>query len=285
MAKTINVAVVQFSPEREEANNIAKASELIKEANDRGANLVLLPELFSEPYFCTAQKETEFARAKEWQKHPAVLSLSKLAEELGVVLPVSIFEKDGPHFYNSVVVIDATGTPLGLYRKSHIPDGPGYQEKFYFRPGNTGFQVWKTSVGNIGVGICWDQWFPESARIMTLKGADILLYPTAIGSEPEAPGMDTSVRWTRTMQGHAASNVIPIAAANRVGTEGDQTYYGSSFITDVEGNIVAELDRKKTGIASYKFDPDEISGQRASWGFFRDRRPDLYGVISDVGSA
>ncbi|MEM6898578.1 MAG: N-carbamoylputrescine amidase [Pseudomonadota bacterium] len=285
MAKTIDIAVVQFSPGQEEAENIAAASKLVREARDKGANIVLLPELFSEPYFCTAQKEAEFARAKEWKKHPAVLSLRKLAEELGVVLPVSIFEKDGPHFYNSVVVIDATGAPLGVYRKSHIPDGPGYQEKFYFRPGNTGFQVWKTSVGNIGVGICWDQWFPESARIMTLKGADILLYPTAIGSEPEAPGMDTSGRWRRTMQGHAASNVIPIAAANRVGAEGDQTYYGSSFIAGVEGDIVAELDREKTGIAMYKFDPHEISSQRAAWGFFRDRRPDLYGVISDVGSA
>ncbi|MEM7660625.1 MAG: N-carbamoylputrescine amidase [Pseudomonadota bacterium] len=276
MQNLTSVAVIQFAPTDDIDANIEVVSELVRGAARAGASIALLPELFTGPYFCVSQAEDEFSRAKNWRTHPAVEELSNLAAELEIVLPVSIFEKDGPEYYNSVVMIDADGRALGIYRKSHIPDGPGYQEKYYFRPGNTGFRVWDTKAGRIGVGICWDQWFPEAARAMALLGADILLYPTAIGSEPHAPELDTCGRWQRAMQGHAVSNVIPVAAANRVGVEGEQSYYGSSFIADASGEIVKSLNRTETGIGTAQFDFAKIAEERAGWGFFRDRRPELY---------
>jgi N-carbamoylputrescine amidase len=202
--------------------------------------------------------------------------MQALAADLGVVLPISFFERAGQVYYNSVVTIDADGAQLGVYRKSHIPDGPGYEEKFYFRPGDTGFRVWKTRHGNIGVGICWDQWFPEAARSMALQGAEILLYPTAIGTEPDAPKEDTQAPWQRAMVGHAVANAMPVAAANRIGTEGGLTFYGSSFACDQRGDMKAELGREEEGVAIASFDREELRRYRASWGFFRDRRPDLY---------
>ncbi len=276
MTRTLTLAGIQFAPSDNARENIKTAAEFVRDAARQGADVVLLPELFCGHYFCKTQEEHHFARAFEWREHPAVAELSTLAAELGVVLPVSIFEKDGPNYFNSVVMIDADGTPLGVYRKSHIPDGPGYQEKFYFRPGDTGFRVWETMKGRIGVGICWDQWFPEAARAMSLLGADALLYPTAIGAEPQDDGLDTAPRWQRAMQGHGVSNTIPVLAANRVGDEGGQVFYGSSFITDQAGAIVSELGREEEGIVLAQFDLDAIEKERAAWGFFRDRRTDLY---------
>lgn len=259
--------------------NIARVAERVREAAGKGADVILPSELFCDHYFCKSQEEHFFATAYPWMSHPAVLAMSDLASELGVVIPVSIYEKDGPEYYNSVVMIDADGERLGVYRKSHIPDGPGYQEKYYFRPGNTGFRVWDTMKGNIGVGICWDQWFPEAARAMALMGADILLYPTAIGAEPQDGSLDTAARWRRAMQGHSVSNVIPVVAANRVGNEDGQVFYGTSFITDHVGEVVSELGRTEEGIIMAQFDLDLIDRDRAAWGFFRDRRTDLYDVL------
>lgn len=280
MSRTIRVAALQASfVQGDMAANIARVSELVRTAASQGAEIVLPPELFSDHYFCKTQEEHHFATAYEWPSHPAVLALQDLAAELGVVIPVSIFEKDGPEYFNSVVIVDADGSALGIYRKSHIPDGPGYQEKFYFRPGNTGFRVWDTLKGRIGVGICWDQWFPEAARAMALMGADVLLYPTAIGAEPQDASLDTAARWRRAMQGHAVSNVIPVIAANRVGDEDGQLFYGTSFISDQTGEVVAELDRTSTGVIVQAFDLDQVDQDRAAWGFFRDRRTDLYDVL------
>jgi len=251
----------------------------VREAAAKGADVVLPPELFCGYYFCKTQEEEHFARAVEWQDHPAVRQLSELAAELGVVIPVSIYEKEGPLYFNSVVMIDADGAPLGVYRKSHIPDGPGYQEKYYFRPGDTGFRTWSTLKGRIGVGICWDQWFPECARAMALMGADALLYPTAIGAEPQDAGLDTAARWRRGMQGHAVANCIPVVAANRVGNEQGQVFYGTSFIADETGEIVTDFGRKEEGVLLATFDLDHIDRARAAWGFFRDRRTDLYDIL------
>ncbi|MEL7545550.1 MAG: N-carbamoylputrescine amidase [Pseudomonadota bacterium] len=276
MTQTLTVAAIQDSFGDEVQANIDAIAAHIRVAAGKGADVVLPPELFCGRYFCKTQDETAFARAAPWQTHPAVVQLAKLAAELDVVVPVSIFEKEGPHYYNSVVMIDATGEPMGVYRKSHIPDGPGYQEKYYFRPGDTGFKVWDTQKGKIGVGICWDQWFPEAARSMALQGADVLVYPTAIGAEPQDPSLDTAARWRRAMQGHAVSNVIPVVAANRVGDEAGQVFYGTSFIAGPAGDVVAELGREETGIITAKFDLDAITKDRAAWGFFRDRRPELY---------
>ncbi len=276
MARTLTLAVLQASFSDDLEHNTGVVERLAREAAARGADVVLPPELFAGVYFCRSQDDANFARAYPWAEHPAVGALSSLADELGVVIPVSIFERDGPHYYNSLVMIDADGSPLGVYRKSHIPDGPGYQEKFYFRPGDTGFRVWETAKGRLGVGICWDQWFPEAARIMTLMGADALLYPTAIGSEPHDPFLDTAARWRRAMVGHAVSNVIPVAAANRIGDEGGQVFYGTSFIADQGGDIASDLDRGQEGVAVAGFDLDKIERDRAAWGFFRDRRTDLY---------
>lgn len=281
MARTISVSALQLAFSKGDmSENIARVAEHVREAAAMGADVVLPPELFSDHYFCKTQEEHHFQTAYPWAEHPAVLAMQDLAAELSLVIPVSIFEKDGPEYYNSIVMIDADGTFLGVYRKSHIPDGPGYQEKYYFRPGNTGFRVWQTQKGKIGVGICWDQWFPEAARAMALMGADILLYPTAIGAEPQDGELDTAARWRRAMQGHAVSNVIPVVAANRVGDEDGQVFYGTSFIADHTGEIAADLDRTSQGVVTATFDLDEIDRDRAAWGFFRDRRPELYDVLS-----
>ncbi len=280
MSRTVNVAAIQMAMQSNDpATNITRAGDLVRQAADRGAEIILPPELFSDHYFCKTQREEHFATAAPWREHAAVIAMQSLAEELGVVIPVSIFEKDGPEYFNSIVIVDADGRLLGLYRKSHIPDGPGYQEKYYFKPGDTGFRVWETLKGRIGVGICWDQWFPEAARAMALMGADVLLYPTAIGAEPHDPALDTAARWRRAMVGHAVSNVIPVVAANRVGDESGQTFYGTSFICDEVGEIAADLNRTEEGVICAAFDLDAIDQERAAWGFFRDRRTDLYDVL------
>ncbi len=279
LPKSLTVAALQCSLRGSVAQNVQKVTDLIKDAARQGAKVILPPELFEGPYFCREEKEEFFAWAKPLKEHPTVTHFQKLAESLGVVIPVSFFEKDGPNYYNSVAMIDASGAVLGLYRKTHIPDGPGYEEKFYFRPGNTGFQVWETRHGHIGVGICWDQWFPECARAMTLLGADLLLYPTAIGSEPRIADLDTKDLWQRAMIGHAVSNVIPVAAANRIGNEGGQIFYGHSFICDERGEKLSELGRTDEGVITAKFDPSEIRRTRAAYGFFRDRRTELYGAL------
>jgi N-carbamoylputrescine amidase len=287
MARTLSVAALQTSYGMDLAANIAKTSDLVRDAASRGAQVILPSELFQGPYFCVAQEEQWFAQAHPWRTHPCTLAMSELAAELGVVIPTSIYEKEGPHYFNSLVMIDATGEALGVYRKSHIPDGPGYMEKYYFRPGDTGFRVWDSRHGRIGAGICWDQWYPEAARAMALMGAEVLLYPTAIGSEPHDPTLDTALPWRRAMQGHAVSNVIPVVGANRTGFEpwdnypnGGQRFYGSSFIADHRGDLVADLGRDDEGVVAATFDLDFLATHRAAWGFFRDRRPDLYGALA-----
>ncbi len=287
MARTLSVAAIQTAYGDDMAANIAKTAGFIREAAAGGAQVILPSELFQGPYFCVSQEERWFATAHPWRTHPCVTALAPLAAELGVVLPISIFEREGPHYFNSLVMIDADGSLMGVYRKSHIPDGPGYMEKYYFRPGDTGFKVWDTRFGRIGVGICWDQWYPECARAMTLMGAEVLLYPTAIGSEPHDASLDTALPWRRAMQGHAVSNVIPVVGANRIGFEpwqgypnGGQQFYGSSFIADHRGDLVADLGRADEGVLSATFDLDFLNTHRAAWGFFRDRRPDLYGALT-----
>jgi N-carbamoylputrescine amidase len=260
--------------------NVARVEYLVREAAARGAQVILPSELFEGPYFCREEKDDFFDWAKPAEGHPTLVRFQRLAKELGVVIPVSFFERDGQAYYNSLAMMDADGAMLGIYRKSHIPDGPGYEEKFYFRPGNTGFKVWDTRFGKIGVGICWDQWYPECARAMMLMGADLLMYPTAIGTEPETPELDTKDLWQRAMIGHAVSNVVPIIASNRIGTEGEQSFYGHSFIANHRGDKVAELGRTEPGVIVADFDLEEIRRSRASFGFFRDRRPDLYGLIA-----
>ena len=285
VARTLTLAAIQTAYGLDMAANIAATSELVRQAHARGAQVILPSELFQGPYFCVTQEERWFATAHPWREHPCVTSLAPLAAELGVVIPISIFERDGPHYYNSLVMADADGSLLGVYRKSHIPDGPGYQEKYYFRPGDTGFKVWDTRHGRIGTGICWDQWYPEAARAMTLMGADVLLYPTAIGAEPHDASLDTRDPWRRVMQGHAVANVIPVVAANRVGTEPGadggpgQSFYGSSFIADHRGDLIAEFDRTERGVLTAAVDLDFLHTHRAAWGFFRDRRTDLYEAV------
>lgn len=280
MTKTIKVAALQAAFGEDMAANITKVEKLARAAAKQGAQVILPPELFQGPYFCTSQEEKWFATAYPAATHPAVTALQPIAKELGVAIPVSIFERDGPAYYNSLVMLDADGKQLGVYRKSHIPDGPGYQEKYYFRPGDTGFKVWDTKFGRVGVGICWDQWFPEAARAMALMGAQVLFYPTAIGSEPHDASLDTRDPWRRAMQGHAVSNVIPVVASNRIGTEkvgpNTQTYYGSSFIADHRGDLVEELGRTDEGAIVHEFDLDFLDRHRAAWGFFRDRRTEFY---------
>jgi N-carbamoylputrescine amidase len=284
MARTISVASLQTSYGEDMQANIAKTADLIRQAADRGAQAILPSELFQGHYFCVAQEERWFATAHPWREHPCVTALAPLAGELGVVIPISIFEREGPHYYNSIVIADADGSLAGIYRKSHIPDGPGYQEKYYFRPGDTGFKVWDTRFGRLGVGICWDQWYPETARAMALMGAEVLFYPTAIGSEPHDASLDTRDPWRRVMQGHAVANVIPVVAANRIGFEpgpgGGQAFYGSSFIADHRGDLVAAFDRQDEGVLGATFDLDFLQTHRAAWGFFRDRRTDLYGPLA-----
>ncbi|WP_420430909.1 N-carbamoylputrescine amidase [Hyphobacterium sp.] len=272
----LKVAALQAPFGTDIDENIKTVTALVRAAAGDGAQVILPPELFQGPYFCKTQEEHWFETAYPALEHPCVTALQPLAAELGVAIPVSIFEKDGPCYYNSLVMLDADGAALGVYRKSHIPDGPGYQEKYYFRPGDTGFKVWPTKHGRIGVGICWDQWFPEAARAMAMMGADVLMYPTAIGSEPHDDSLDTAARWRRAMQGHAVSNVIPVVAANRVGDENGQVFYGTSFIADHTGGVVADLGRAETGHISAEFDLDFLNRHRAAWGFFRDRRPEFY---------
>ncbi len=277
MSRLLTVAAIQAAFGEDMDANIARVARHVREAARRGAQVILAPELFQGPYFCTSQEERWFAGAYPAAAHPCVTALQPLAKELGVTLPVSIFERDGPHYYNSVVIVNAAGGVDGLYRKTHIPDGPGYQEKYYFRPGDTGFKVWDAHRARIGVGICWDQWFPESARAMALKGAEILFYPTAIGSEPYDSELDTRDAWRRAMQGHAVSNAMPVVAANRIGTEySGQSYYGSSFIADETGALVQTFARDEEGVLTHTFDLDALDRRRAVWGFFRDRRPELY---------
>jgi len=260
--------------------NVAKVEHLVREAAKKGAQVVLPPELFEGPYFCREEKDAFFAWARPAENHPTIRRFKELAAELSVAIPVSFFEKAGPVFYNSVAMVDAGGELLGVYRKSHIPDGPGYEEKFYFRPGGTGFVPFRAKPATLGIGICWDQWFPECARALVLGGADVLLFPTAIGSEPEAPGLDTRDRWQRAMLGHAVCNVTPVVAANRIGNEGGQIFYGSSFIADQAGEKLAELGRDEEGVIVATVDLAAVRAARASWGFFRDRRPDLYGALT-----
>jgi N-carbamoylputrescine amidase len=280
MARTISVAALQASFDADIGANIAKVEKLARAAAAKGAQVVLPPELFQGPYFCVSQEEHWFTQAFPAATHPCVTALQPVAKELGIAIPVSIFEKDGPHYYNSIVMLDADGAQLGVYRKSHIPDGPGYQEKYYFRPGDTGFKVWSTRHGRVGVGICWDQWFPESARAMAAQGADVLFYPTAIGSEPQDAELDTREPWRRAMQGHAVSNAIPVVAANRIGVETlgshSQNYYGHSFIANQRGDLVEAFGGTEEGALVHTFDLDFLDQYRAAWGFFRDRRPELY---------
>jgi len=277
---TVRVAAIQCALPGNYDRNLARTEQLVREAHQRGAQIVLPSELFAGGYFCRHEEHTYFGWAETFGDSPTITRFAQLAGELGIVLPVSFFERDGQHYYNSVAIVDADGSVLGRYRKSHIPDGPGYEEKFYFRPGADGFKVWKTRFGTIGVGICWDQWFPECARAMTLLDAEILLYPTAIGTEPEEPDFDSKDPWQRAMIGHAVCNHVPVIAANRVGDEGGQVFYGSSFICDHRGEKLAELGRGEEGVITADLDLAQIRQDRAMMGFFRDRRPELYGIIS-----
>lgn len=282
--RNVTVAATQMACTDVVEENVARAEALIREAAGRGANIVLIQELFEGPYFCQDELPEHFARARPAEGHPTVRRFRELAAELDVVLPVSFFERANNAHYNSLAMVDAGGALLGIYRKSHIPQGPGYGEKYYFNPGDTGFRVWDTKFGRIGAGICWDQWFPEAARSMALMGAEILLYPTAIGSEPIDPDWDSMPHWQAVMCGHAGANLMPLVASNRVGREDGRkgtsmTFYGSSFIADWMGQKVTEADRTSETVLTATFDLDDIAGRRAAWGIFRDRRPDLYGAL------
>jgi N-carbamoylputrescine amidase len=283
MTGTVTFAATQMACSWETGENVDRAEALVREAAALGAQVVLLQELFETPYFCIDQDARHFDLARPLAGHPTIERFQRLAAELGVVLPVSVFERAGQAFFNSLVMIDADGKALGVYRKSHIPDAIGYQEKFYFTPGDTGFKVWQTRYGVFGVGICWDQWFPESARSMALLGAEALLYPTAIGSDPPAPEADSRAAWRRVQQGHAAANLMPLVAANRVGTEkgasASMRFYGSSFVADQTGAIVAQASRDRQEVVTATFDLDEVRRYRERWSMFRDRRPELYGRL------
>jgi N-carbamoylputrescine amidase len=276
----VTVAATQMACSWDREANIARAERLIRAAAAKGARVILIQELFESPYFCKDHNPRHFDLARPLEGHPTVEYFRALARELGVVLPVSLFERAGNAFFNSLVMVDADGAVLGHYRKSHIPEGHGYHEKYYFSPGDTGFKVFDTKIAKLGVAICWDQWFPEAARSMALMGAEILLYPTAIGSEPQDASIDSSGHWQRTMQGHAAANVMPLVASNRIGQETGEkytlTFYGSSFIASHTGEKVAEADRNSEMVVTAAFDLDEVRRYRQSWGLFRDRRPDLY---------
>lgn len=264
----------------DEAENIAAVSALVEDAAGKGAWIVLPPELFSGPYFCKVEDEALFELARPTQEHPSVVAMQALAKSLKIAIPTSFFERDGHHYYNTLAMIGPDGEIMGTYRKSHIPDGPGYEEKYYFRPGNDGFKVWDLFGTRIGVGVCWDQWYPEAARVMALLGAELLLYPTAIGSEPYDADLDTSRMWRRAMLGHAVSNCMPVIAANRIGMEEGQKFYGHSFITDEWGDFVAEFGGSETGALVARLDLKQAARHRAGMGFFRDRRPQLYGRIA-----
>lgn len=275
----ISIGVIQCALGGSLEDNIRRVVDGVRDAAAQGANVVLPPELFEGPYFPQHEVEEAFALAHPTHDHPTLRTFQALASELGVVIPVSFFERAGQAYFNSVAVFDTDGAALGVYRKSHIPDGPGYEEKFYFTPGDTGFRVWNTRVGIVGVGICWDQWFPECARAMALKGAEVLLYPTAIGSEPDSPEQDTKDPWQRAMVGHSVCNAMPVAAANRTGVEQAITFYGSSFITNGSGDRIAEFGRMDEGVLVATLDREQLRRERAGWGFFRDRRPELYGPL------
>jgi N-carbamoylputrescine amidase len=278
----ITVAALQLALHLpDEAQNIAAVSALVEQAAGLGARIVLPPELFSGSYFCKVEEEEMFALARPTREHPSVLAMQSLAKKLKVAIPTSFFERDGHHYYNTLAMIDEHGELIGTYRKSHIPDGPGYEEKYYFRPGNDGFKVWDVCGTRIGVGICWDQWYPESARVMALMGAELLFYPTAIGSEPYDAGLDTSRMWRRAMLGHAVSNCMPVIAANRIGTEDGQCFYGHSFITDEWGDFLTEFGGKESGALVATVDLARAAKHRAGMGFFRDRRPELYSRICE----
>ncbi len=285
----VTLGVVQFACSDDVGENIATASRLVRRAAAEGANVVVVQELFEGPYFCQEENPAHFERARPLEGHPTLAAMQTLAAELGVVVPVSLFERKNQAYYNSVVMVDDRGKALGVYRKSHIPDGPGYSEKFYFNPGDTGFRVWRTRFGTIGVGICWDQWFPEAARAMALMGAEFLIYPTAIGSEPGRPDFDSMEHWRVTMRGHAGANLMPVAAANRIGTEvvagKTQTYYGSSFIAGPKGDLRASAGRDDEAVLTATFDRAQMRNDRAAWGLFRDRRPELYGALAGADGA
>ncbi len=281
MTRALTIAAIQASFGADRQANLDKVEALVADAAAQGAQIVLPPELFQDIYFPTRQDPKWFETAARLDEDQAVRALSKLAKSLNVVIPISFFEKDGPHYYNSAALADADGEILGVYRKSHIPDGPGYLEKYYFRPGDTGFKAWKTAFGVIGAGICWDQWYPEAARAMVLEGAEILLYPSTIGTEPHDANLDTRAAWQRVMQGHAVANAVPVVAANRIGEEDNdgarQRYYGHSFIAGHTGEILADAGSDTEGVITATFDLNAIAATRADWGFFRDRRTDLYG--------
>ncbi|GFE73964.1 N-carbamoylputrescine amidase [Novosphingobium sp. TCA1] len=281
----ITVAALQLAlNSADERENIAAVSTLVEEAAARGAQIVLPPELFSGPYFCKTEEEELFAIARPTAEHPSVIAMKALAAKLKVVIPTSFFERDGHHYYNTLAMIGTDGEIIGTYRKSHIPDGPGYEEKYYFRPGNDGFKVWDVLGTKVGVGVCWDQWYPECARVMALMGAELLFYPTAIGSEPYDATLDTSRMWRRAMIGHSVSNCMPVIAANRIGVESEcgteQTFYGHSFITDEWGDYLAEFGKEETGVLVSTLDLARAAKHRAGMGFFRDRRPQLYTRIA-----
>jgi N-carbamoylputrescine amidase len=283
--RTLSVAALQLPlASWDEATNIAATAALVEQAAGEGAQVILPPELFSSPYFCTVEDEALFALARPTVEHPSVIAMQKLAKGLGVAIPTSFFERDGHHYYNTLAMIGTDGAIMGTYRKSHIPDGPGYEEKYYFRPGNTGFKVWDVFGARIGVGVCWDQWYPECARAMALMGAEVLFYPTAIGTEPYDATLDTSRMWRRAMIGHAVSNCMPVVASNRIGVEGEdtvQTFYGHSFISDEWGDYLGEYGREETGVLSATLDLTRAATHRAGMGFFRDRRPQLYGRLAE----
>jgi len=282
--RKVKVAATQMSCSNNIDENIRKAENLVRDAANKGAQIILLQELFETPYFCQKEKSDYYVYATELEQNKAINHFKKIAKELKVVLPISFYEKKNYARYNSLAVIDANGEVLGTYRKSHIPDGPGYEEKFYFNPGDTGFKVWNTRYGKIGVGVCWDQWYPEAARCMTLMGAEILFYPTAIGSEPQDQSIDSKDHWQTCMLGHAAANLIPVIASNRIGAEEDEdskiNFYGSSFIAGPQGNKIVEANRSDETVLVTEFDLDQLETQRIEWGIFRDRRPDLYKIIA-----
>ncbi|MBD2860573.1 N-carbamoylputrescine amidase [Paenibacillus oceani] len=282
--RTVKVAATQMSCSTDIEENISKADALVRQAAAQGAQIIQLQELFETPYFCQKEKADYYVYATELEQNKAINHFKEVARELQVVLPISFYEKKNYARYNSLAVIDADGKVLGKYRKSHIPDGPGYEEKFYFNPGDTGFKVWNTRYAKIGVGVCWDQWYPEAARCMALMGAELLFYPTAIGSEPQDGSIDSKDHWQMCMRGHAASNLMPVIASNRVGVESDEdssiTFYGSSFIAGPQGNKVAEAGRTEETVLVAEFDLDQLETQRIEWGIFRDRRPDLYKMIA-----
>ena len=286
MSRTVTVAATQMACSWDREANLARAEKLVREAAAKGAQIILIQELFETPYFCQKPNADYLQLATPTETNAAIAHFQQVAKELQVVLPISYYELAGRARFNSIAIIDADGSNLGVYRKSHIPDGPGYHEKYYFNPGDTGFKVWQTRYAKIGVGICWDQWFPECARSMALQGAEILFYPTAIGSEPHDDSITSREHWQRVQQGHAGANLMPLVASNRIGREAqdgyDITFYGSSFIANQFGEKVEELDQSEEGVLVHRFDLDQLEHVRSAWGTFRDRRPNLYGAIKTL---